>query len=295
MTTFNDLVDEVQMYLSGFGMRSNALTHLTQNATASDTQIKVSSAESIGKGTVEIDDELIWVDVADRTTGVLTIPPYGRGFQRTTAGAHTAGTMVTINPIYTRHAIKIALNDTIRTCGLNGVGYYAFTSSPATNTYSLPDSVDDVLSVTYKSVGPSGEWPAVKSWRFDSSANASDRNSTKTITIKSFIDPGAEVQVVYSFDPDVLETNNDDFEMSTGLDEQAKDVIVYGAAWRLLSFVPSSRVQYVTPESNAQQGAIDVNSGTNIAKYVYALYQQRLAEEKERFVRKYAKRIHYTS
>lgn len=295
MTTFNDLVDEVQMYLSGFGMRSNALTHLTQDVTAAATQVSVSSAESIGKGIIEVDDELIWVDSADRTTGTLSVPPYGRGFQRTTAGIHTAGTMVTINPIYTRKAIKSAINDTIGTCGLNGVGYHSFTTSPAISTYSLPDVVDDVLSVTYKAVGPTGEWPNVKAWRFDSSANASDRNSTKTITIKSFIDPSAEVQVVYSFDPERLESGSDDYESTTGLDEMTKDVIIFGAAYRLLSFVPAARIQYVTPESDVQAGNVTVDSGTNIAKYVYALYQQRLAEEKERFVRKYAKRIHYTN
>lgn len=294
MTTFNDLVNSVDMYLSGYGMRSNALTHLTQDVTSTATQLTVSSAESIGKGVVEIGDELIWADNADRQSGVLKIPPYGRGFQGTTPASHTAGTMVSVNPIYTRKAIKSAINDTIRTCGISGVGYHVFTSTPATNTYALPNEVDDVLSVTYKSVGPNGEWPAVKAWNFDASANASDRNSTKTITIKSFIDPGAEVQVVYSFDPEELVNASDDFEATTGLDLQAQDVIVFGAAWRLLSFVPSSRLQYVTPESNVQAGSIDVSSGTNVVKYVYALYQQRLAEEKERFIRKYSKRIHYT-
>lgn len=294
MSTFSELVDEVLMHLSGYGMRNSALTHLTQAASSSATQLTVNSAESIGKGVIEIGDEQIWVDSADRTTGVLAVPPYGRGFNRTTAASHSSGDMVTVNPQYSRQVVKKALNDTIRTCGLNGVGYHTFAYSPSVTTYSLPEEVDDVLSVSFQAIGPSQEWVPVRNWRFDSTANASALNSTKSLTLGSAVDIGATVQIAYSFDPEELDAATDDFESVTGLDVKAQDVIILGAAYRLLSFIDPGRSQYVTPESDLQSGNVPAGSGTNVAKYVYALYQQRLAEEKQRFVSKYSKRVHYT-
>jgi len=301
MATLNDLVDETLQHLSGYSMRQDALTHLTASITASSAApadtITVANAESIGKGLIEIDDELIWVEPFDRTNGILKVPPYGRGYSGSSAQAHDNGSKVTVNPTFTRFMIRKAINDTIlaTSSGLFGVSSYTFTYSPAVTTYSLPDGLDNILAVSFQAIGPTKEWVPVRGWRLDKMANASAFNSTKSITLLSLVDPGATVQVIYTFDPEILESGSDDFSAVTGLPDSCKDVIVLGAVYRLLSMVEPGRLTYVTPEADMQSGRIGYGSGTNVAKYVYALFQQRLMEESNKLNTKYPVRVHYTN
>ena len=298
MATLNDLVDETLQHLAGYSMRQDALTHIkTSDISATDLTITVDDAESIGKGLIEIGDELIWVNAFNRTTGVLSIPPYGRGYLNSVASAHKVNDMVTINPTFPRHMIRKAINDTILAVGssLFGVNTYTFTYSPAITTYSLPDEADGILAVSFQAIGPTKEWVPVRGWRLDKMANPSALNSSKSITLLSAIDPGVTVQVVYTFDPEPLESSSDDFGAVTGLPDSCKDVIVLGAAYRLLSFVDPGRLTYVTPEADVQGGRVQFGSGTNVARYVFALFQQRLQEETARLHGKYPVRVHYTN
>lgn len=297
MATFNEMIDEVALHLSGYGMRHDAVTHLEANATASAESITVDDAVDVGRGVIEIDDELLWVKSFDRSTGILTIPPYGRGYMGSAAAAHTAGTKVTINPTFSRHAIKKALNDTVRAVfpNLYGVASTTFVYSPAQSTYSLPNEAQTILAVSYETIGSSKEWQPIRGWRVDPMANVSAFNSNNSITLTSGVEAGRTVQVTYSFEPEIMESNSDDFNTVTGLAESAKDVIVLGAAYRLLSFLDPGRLSYTTPESEVQSGRIAFGSGTNVAKYVYALYQQRLQDETSKLLGKFPVRVHYTN
>jgi hypothetical protein len=297
MTTFNEMIDEVSLHLSGYGMRHDAVTHLEVNATSSAEAITVDDASELGRGMIEIDDELIWVKSFDRATGILTVPPYGRGYSGTAAAAHTAGTKVTVNPTFSRHAIKKALNDTVRAVfpNLYGVGSTTFTYSPAQSTYSLPNEAQAIFAVSYETIGSSKEWQPIRGWRVDPMANVSAFSSNNSITLTSGVEAGRTVQVTYSFEPAIMESNSDDFSTVTGLADSAKDVIVLGAAYRLLSFLDPGRLSYTTPESEVQSGRIQFGSGTNVAKYVYALYQQRLQDETNKLLGKFPVRVHYTN
>lgn len=297
MATLNDMVDEVSLHLSSYGMRNDAVTHITANVTSSATTATLYSTDSVGRGLIEIDDELIWVDAVDRNTGTITIPPYGRGYKGSTAASHTSGTMVTLNPTYSRKAIKTAINDTIRAVfpQLYGVSKYTFTYSPAVTTYSLPSSVESIIAISFEAIGATKEWVPVRGWRQDATSNVSAFNSTNSVTITSFVDPGATVQVAYTMEPEPLESNSDEFADTTGLPESAKDVIVLGAAYRLLSTVDPNRLSFSNAEAESQSSQIQFGSGTNTAKYIYALYQQRLAEEASKLVGKFPVRVHYTN
>ena len=214
MATLNDLVDETIQHLAGYSMRQDALTHLKASITSTDVAVSVNNAESVGKGLIEIDDELIWVDaVTDRNTGLLSIPPYGRGYLNSVASAHDINSKVTINPTFPRHMIRKAINDTILAIGnqLFGVNTYTFTYSPAVTTYSLPDEADGILAISFQAIGPTKEWVPVRGWRLDKMANPSALNSSKSVTLLSAVDPGVTVQVVYTFDPEPLESSSDDF------------------------------------------------------------------------------------
>lgn len=297
MTTFKQMVDETMLNLAGFGMRNDAVTYITGSLSSSATTATIADTESIGKGVIEIDDELIYVNSFDRASGVINIPPFGRGFAGSTAATHAANAMVTINPIYTRQAVKRAINDTIQavSADLFAVGTTTFTYSPAITTYALPADVDGILAISYESIGASKEWRPIRMWRTDFMADTTAFPTGKTITLIGPVEPGRTVRVTYTKDPSVLSADADVFATVSGLPESCRDVITYGASYRLLSFVDAGRTQYVAPEALAQSAGVQFGSATNSAKYVYALFQQRLQEEKSKLQSKFPVRIHFTN
>ncbi len=113
MTTLNSLVEDVQLDLSGFTYRQDLATYLLSACTTSDLVLNVASTENIGKGIIEIDDEMMWLDSYYRQANTITIAPFGRGYLGTTVATHATNAKVVITPTYPRNAVKRAINDTI--------------------------------------------------------------------------------------------------------------------------------------------------------------------------------------
>lgn len=297
MATFNDLISEVTIKLSGYGLRNDATTYVT-NATgfnSSALTFNVATTETLAKGIIEIDDELILVDAVNPTTGALTIAPYGRGYFGTTAAAHSQGAKVTISPVFTRQDIKTALNDTILSVypQLFGVASNEFRFSAAVTTYPLPSDAERVLSVRYRLVGPTKEWMPVRYWSTDTFASTGDFTSGKSITISSQVGAGDTVKLTYTKEPSVLVNGSDVFATVTGLPSSAKDVIVLGAVYRLLSMVEPGRLTFVSPEGSFVSDRIQYGSGSNVTRTLFALFQQRLVEEQQKLLRKFPIRSHF--
>jgi hypothetical protein len=296
MPTFKEMVDEVALNLQGFTLRQDRSTHLTAAVTSTAVSMTLSSADNVAKGIIQIDDELIWVDSYDKNTGVVTIPPYGRGYLGTTKSSHTSGTQVIIKPTYPRNNIKKAINDTVRAIfpTVFGTGTYTFEYSPAVLTYALPNDVETILAVAWQTVGPTMEWVPIRSWRMDPMASTTEFNSNNSLSIYDTIVPGRTVQVFYTAQPDTFEIDQDDYEDVTGLPLSCKDVLVYGAAYRMASMIDPGRLTLTAPEADIQSNKIPLNAGTNAARYLLALYTQRLDEESKKLRERYPIRVHYT-
>jgi len=283
MATFGQMTDEVSRKLAGFTLRQDRQTHLTAAVNATATSITVASAQNISSGVIQIDDELIYVDSYDRNSGVLSIPPYGRGYNGTSAATHQNGARVIISPTFPTIDIKGAINETLEATfpDLYTIATHTFSYSPAKTTYALPNEAETIYSVSFETTGPSKEWLPIRSYRLDSSANVDTFNSRNSISIYSGVEPGRTVQVSYSAAPTVMDSNDDDFETVTGLPSSCKDVIVLGAAARLSSFVDPGRLTFGSAESDQQSQIAGraYGAGTNTSKYLLALYEKRLAEE----------------
>jgi hypothetical protein len=296
MTTFSDVIDEVALSLSGYTMRQDRTTHLLKAINSSELTLEVNSVSNISKGIIEIDDELMWVDSFDKTSKYLFLPPYGRGYLGTTPTSHLINAKVTIAPTFPRHSIKKAINDTIRsTAGtLFGIQSTVFDYNPSVTTYALPYDSEDILSVSYEDIGPTKEWYPIRRYRVDRMADVESFNSNVSITVYDLIPTSSRIKVTYVVDPEPFNYLGDDYEGTTNLPLSTKDIIVLGACYRLLSFIDPGRLSFSSPEADAQSSRIQYGSGTNTAKYIYALYQQRLQEESSRLREKYPVRVHYT-
>ena len=297
MPTFNDLVDEVKSNLQGYTLRQDRITYVTNSAglTTTSSEITVGSASNLAKGIIEIDDELIWIDSFDKANNTLDVAPgFGRGYMGTTASPHAQYAQVTLAPTFPRVTIKKALNDTIRSLypKLFAVGSTTFTFNAAQVTYPLPDDCREVLYMSWQTTGSSKEWLPIRKWRFDPLANTPTFNTQKTINLYENIQPGRTVKVWYTMVPDTMDANTDDFVDVTGLPESCQDVIVYGACYRLLSFLDAGRINLSSAEADLNDTKIPSSAGSSVSKYVFALFQQRLQEEALKLSDQFPIRIH---
>lgn len=299
MATLSNLVDEVKANLQGYTLNQDRITYVANPSgiSSTDIAIKVGSQDNLSKGIVEIDDELIYVDSFDKTTNTLNVIPagFGRGFQATTAASHAQYAPVILSPTFPRASIKKAINDTIGSLfpKLWGTASTSFTYNGVVNTYPLPAEVQDVISVTWQSVGSSKEWYPVKRWRPDPMANTGAFTSGNTITVYDGITPGRTVQVYYTKEPSLLVNNSDDFSTVTGLTESCRDVVALGAAYRLLSYIDPGRINLASAESDTADSKLPSTAGTSASRYIFALYQQRLNEEAGKLQGKFPTKIRY--
>ena len=299
MPTLDELVDEVKANLQGYALRQDRITYVANAAglTTTSTEITVGSASNLAKGIIEIDDELIWIDSFDKANNTLNvIPGFGRGYQGTTASPHAQYAPVTLSPTFPRNSIKKAINDTINSFypKLWIINSYTFTFNASQVTYPLPDDVEGVLFISWQTTGSSQEWLPVNRWCLDGMANAATFNTNNTLNIYENVQPGRTIQVWYTATPNTLDANTDDFADVSGLPESCKDVVVLGAAYKLLSYLDAGRINLSSAEADLNDSKLPSSAGAAASRYIFALYQQRLNEEALKLADKYPIRIHYT-
>ena len=302
-TTFSNLVDEVTLNLAGYTLQQDRSTYLrtavttTTSSSSSPTVLTLGSTESVGKGIVEIDSELMWIDSYDRVANTATVSPYGRGYMGTTAATHAVDAKVIISPTFPRTVIKRAINDTIRAMGsqLTAINATTFTYVLPQTTYAFNNlGIKSILNIQWETVGPTKQWAYVRHWDWDSKADTTVWGSgAQTVTVGDYITPGRTVKVTYGKDPSILSNDADDYATTSGFPESTKDVVIYGACYRLLSFLDPARATMVSPQADETDSKRPYGASQSAVKQVYALYQQRLQDEVMEQQRSYPIRVHY--
>jgi hypothetical protein len=307
MATLLNMIDEVSINLSGYTLQQDRATHIitdvaaTASTIAAPITLSLASTDSVGKGIVEIDEELFWIDNYDRVGNTATIAPYGRAYLGTTLAAHTAGAKVTIAPTFPRFVIKRAINDTISAIGSSifAANTTTITSNSAVSAFRLPATgttlnIRNILAIAYQALGSSKEWIPIRSYRFDGNANSTAFTSSQTVSIYDYIPSGRSVQIVYATDPVPFTSNSENFATQTGLPESCKDLIILGATYRLLSNLDPARASMVSPQADETDSKRPYGSSQSLTRQVYALFTQRLNEEVKSQQEKYPIRVHYS-
>ena len=304
MPTLESMIDEVLINLAGYTYQQDRATYITQNVTsapstiASPTILQLASTDNIGKGTIEIGEELIWLDSFDRVSNTATVPPWGRGYLGTSVVAHTAGDKVTITPTFPRYVVKKALNDTIAAFGSNifAVKTTTFIFNAAQTTYAFNNlNINNIMTIMWQDIGPSQEWFPVRRWSWDSIASDSAFGAgAQTVTIGDFVQPGRTVKVIYATDPVAFTSNTQDYATQTGLPNSTRDVAILGASYRLLTYLDPARAAQVSPQADETDSKRPFGASQTATKQLYALYTQRLNEETARQQSQYPIRVHYS-
>jgi hypothetical protein len=308
-TTLTNMIDEVLVNLAGYTFQQDRSTYITSavstttSTSASPLILSLASTDSVGKGILEIDEELLWVDSFDRVANTATVSPYGRGYLGTTAATHSADAKVTISPTFPRFSVKRAINDTIRSLGANifAVKTATFTFNAAVSTYAFSNlDIKNILTISWQSIGPSKEWVPIRRWDFDSSANpeafgyTTGTHIVQTVTLGEAPISGRTVKVVYATDPSPFTSNSEVYKTVTGLPESTRDVVILGTAYRLLSFLDPARAAQVSPQADETDSKRPYGASQSATKQLYALYTQRLNEETKAQQQNYPPKVHYS-
>lgn len=304
MATLEQMIDEVTINLSGYTLQQDRTTHITVPVTgttspsSNPTILTLASTESIGKGIVEIGEELLWIDSFDRVNKTATIAPYGRGYLGTTAATHSVDDKVTISPTFPRYVIKRAINDTLGAFGatINAVKTTTFTWNSAVNTYAFNNlNIKNILTISWQSIGSSREWISVRNWDWDPTADTTEFGAgAQTLTIGDAIVSGRTVKVTYATDPALFTANSQEYVDQTGLPSSTRDVAILGATYRLLSQLDPARAAAVSPQADETDNKRPYGSSNAATKQIYALYSQRLQEEAKAQQANFPIRVHYS-
>ena len=288
--TFSSLIDEVITSLQGFGTSNDQVVTLTGPLTADALIFPVDDSDSISKGLVEIDEEIIYVMYGEN--GEAYVPAWGRGFKGTTAAAHAAGSAVWVSPSWPRATVAREVNNTIRSVypSLFAVDTVEITGASNTWQYQLPADMERVLGVEWRYNFPDA-WSTVKSWEVTHSSNTTDFASGKTLLIGEPLPTNAKVHVTYAKLPVAL-TNPDDAFTLSGLPASSRDVIVFGTAARLIPWMDVARLPVETVPSDALDTGQRVGLSVQVANSIRTQYQARLDQERRALLERYPTRAH---
>lgn len=307
--TFDQVTQRVKQQLLGYTRNQAQISYLVEPMTITDTSFSAdpSTVKSLGRGIVEIDDEMMMVKTFDAGSGMVTLfgGLNGRGAEGTTPAPHAVDSIATADPRYPKIRIKEAINQAI--LGVYpDVWVFGETEFPyiaARLEYPVPAEVEDIYKVTWNTIGPSGMWEAAQRWRFNPQTSLTPGQikptpppTGKTIQILDYgITPGRNIRVTYIKSPNVMVNNEDDFTETTGLPERMMDLIIYGACWRLLPGWEAGRLQQSSIESTERAPLVPTGAATQASQYYLGMYQRRLNEERDRLFDLYPNFQYFTS
>lgn len=290
VTTLGDLKGRIKQLLQGYTRNQEQITWLSQATLATDTSffIDPGTASAVSRGLVEIDDELLLINQYSSTLGTMQTAAglNGRGRENTTPAFHDVNAIITMDPDFPRQRITEAINDTIQATypDLYVMSSFEFPYTVARFEYPMPADSEKVYKVTNSTIGPSKVWQSGVRWRYNSQASlTSDGSPTgKSIQIMDGVVPGRTVRVMYIKPPGELVANTDVYETVVGYESRTTDMIMYGAAARLLSGLESARLAQKSVESTERAPLVPTGAASNASQMFWNMYTRRFQEEVDR-------------
>ena len=236
---------------------------------------------SIDRGsTFSIDDEVFYVIAVDSSSRQVTAL---RGHQNTTAASHSNGALVYFSQ-NSRKQIVDAINQELDS--LYAKGLYQMRSVPITNyswsvfDYQLGDiNASDVYDVQYLATGTNGEWLHLPGWRFNPIDN--------TLILTSEPSWSHSLRVLYKSGFTHLTQPTDDIQSVAGLQDDASDILVYGACARLTLSDEYKRNDFRSQGDTRRPSEVPTGSQMRSHALFVQMRDQRIAEERNRLRKRY--------
>jgi hypothetical protein len=298
MATLNQLTEQTLGEINAYVKNQESVTVITSATTAGELTMLVDDPSALSKGIVEIDDELIYLKKVFPNTGTIQVigtagNAVGRGWRGTTAASHVTGSVVRNNPIFPRNQVKRAILETIKGMNFPCISNYTFTFDGSDYAYVMPDSLEDIVGISWDVPDSTSVWQLIKRYRIDRNYYDSTTASIKiALVLQEAPMPGRTVNVQYTKLPTVI-TDNQELTVS-GLPSSCEDVVRLGAMYRLLSTVDPGKVVATTVSADALDQPVQAGASTSAAKYIFQLYTVRLQEEISKQQANFLNTIQYT-
>jgi hypothetical protein len=293
VTTAGDLVEETLGLLESYSLDEEQSATLSADIGSADLTFTVNDARGIATGLspgiVEIDSELFYVSSVDDTTA--TVEPWGRGYKKSTAAAHTAGSRVVSQPLFPRHLVLTALNETLNRVfpDVFAVKQTDKTVTVPVITYDMPDDTQWILEAAWQVPNGMQYWKSCKRVRLSPTSGISGLGDI-TADVADCMYPGAPLRFIYAASPVEFTSEADDWSVC-GLHDGMKDVIKYGAAVSPTISSELSRLQMATVEQQDRAKVVSESAALTTSRLLDQMFQQRLMEERKTLQRLYPPRV----
>jgi len=288
MTTTAIVIDRsLRQLLSG---TVEARNKLTTTLTSVGTSVVVTyPLEGLRSGQIcEIDSELMYIWSADPATKTLEVQ---RGFNNSTAAAHTAGAVITVNPRFPRAQVLEAVNDElsdlsspmnglfqVKTLNLDYNG-----SDPMVNLTSVTNIIDLLtVSVRYQT----DDYPIARKIRLIRDMPTDDFASGFALRFDQSVFPG-RLRIVYKAAYTATAAEATDINSTCGVQETVTDIVILGTQIRLMS--PREIKRNFTESQGDTRRAEEVTIGAigNSTASLIRLRRDRIQAEAARLARAY--------
>lgn len=294
-STLVDLVTDVLETVYSYAQVKDRVVLLTANVAPSDTTIMLSPSDSLQIQRNQIlqfafdnssVSELVRVVAVNNSNGSLTVQ---RGIRNTTAGTWPmSSTIVQVEPEYPISSIVREINHEI--LGLPP-DIWAIINFPTTVSagwqigYNMPAGCLGIQSLRYYPSGTQNFWEPVRRYRYDPVNNI--------VTILTLMQPGRPMDITYRANPTPMQVDTDTLA-GTGLPPTCDEVVVWGAAYRLVNKRTSGRLVDTRAETPLTGQYRQPSFVQDAVKGLYGMYQTRLTAERERQRLLYPIPINYT-
>ena len=288
MATVGTVIDRtVRQLMSGtVEERNKVVSAITASSTSIAMQYDLGGIRP--GGVIQIDSELIYVWEISSGSKTVTVE---RGWNGTTAVAHAAGAIVTVDPKFPRaqilEAINAELDDLsspvnglfqIKTLELNYNGTWSMINLPTT------DTIIDLVSVSLRYIAT--DYPKIRRCRLIRDLPNDDFNSGYGIRFDEQVRAGRMV-IVYKAPFTNVTSETQNIQNITGLPSSCEDILMMGAQIRLVS--PREVKRNFTESQGDTRRAEEVPFGsvTGSVNQIIRMRRDRIIAESAKLKRQY--------
>jgi len=288
MTTAATVINKtLRQLLSG---TVEARNKLASTITDSGTSVVCTYAiEGLRAGQVfEIDSEMFYIWAANVSTQTLTVQ---RGFNGTTAAAHTSGALLTVAPRFPRAQVLEAINDEVLDLsspvnGLFQVKTFNQTYNGTDRMVNLTSATDviDVLNVSVRYL--TDDYPVARKVKLVRDLPTDDFASSFALKFDQAVYPG-RLRVVYKAPYTSVTTEATNLNTDCGIQESVEDIVVIGTQLRLMAPREIKR-NFIESQGDTRRSE-EVASGaiSNSVTVLRQLRRDRIIAEAARLMRAY--------
>jgi hypothetical protein len=294
--TFGGLIEKTLKYLQPVSeMQITLESSVTPGATTLSVDGTSPFLSAIRPGTIlGLDLEVFYVVSISSST--LTVEP---GYRGSVEAAHAAGTLIVINPRFTRFDIGEALNDELSALsspdqGLGQILTADITYIPAFQGYALPSTFHNtsskVMEISFKIAPPVRTYPLIRRNEYRVIRNQSD---TSVFTYGAGIIiyrrawPGFPIHVQFLSPFSNLSGLSDDVTVVAGMPDHQQDIPPMGAMLRLATDREIGRNSPTAQPDPRKAPELPPGAMMNATNALERRYKDRCNEERNRFQRSF--------